>query len=396
MNSTIRAIAVLFLCLGTASVAATEVDFMDHVLIAYGISEDQENAFSGADGITSEFWDAIMADEKSEFDHVYLLPEVHGIRAQSPHGDGPQGDPFSDGNDDAQMWTYAAWGQKGLYLLIEVLDDAFVGVVGNFDPLASVSDANYHWTADYWMNDCVDLFFDIYPSEELKNKWVECVTNQITNTTWQYQYRFGIADAPTTMCVNYPSPGGIDRWNPECNPDGKDMGELNLTPVSVTEAGQNYGVIVEIIQTGENKKAQEWFFPWSHVAAGLTMPAKGARIAFSVQYNDMDPNMAGNQTLPDVLFMVNAGNPFWGRDISENWGDIEFGGSVDEIAGPQTAVVSHPVFEGPRTSGAGLFTINGRSVGLSEHSAQSVSMVLLEKIKNEKGAAVVRKALLRK
>jgi hypothetical protein len=376
-------VSAILLC--PAFLAATDVDPMDQTLIAYEASKADEDAFSGTDGKISEFWTALMENRDYKFDNITLTPEVNGVRATSPHGDGPVGEAFTEGKDDAQQWVYAAWGEKGLYLLIETQDDAFVGAIGSFDPLASVGDANYHWTADYWMNDCVDMCIDIYPSDELQNQWVECVTNQITNTTWQYQYRFGISDAPNTVLINFPSPGGIDRWNPDCipkgskgGPNGTEMGELNLSPISVSEALINYGIKIEIIHTGESKRAQEWFFPWNHVAAGRNMPSPGEKIAFSVQYNDMDPAMAGTATMPDVLFWINGGNPFFPRKFYDgmaaqqpvdlaplNWGDIEFGGRIQDISGQTPVVRNITATTAAKIRAAKIYSIDGRRMSIS-------------------------------
>jgi hypothetical protein len=324
------AIVLTAMLLCTVSVQATEVDPSDFTLIAYEITPDQEKMYERQGATTAAFWTTLQ-ENSTKYDMVHLTPAVNGVQGQNPEGTFASRTAFAEGDIDGNMWTWAAWGEKGLYVLMEVQDDAFVDAIAGAGGWSQIGDANYHWTADYWENDCIDFFLDIRPSSEQSNFWVKCVFNQITNTTWQYQYRFGGSEAPDLACINFPPPGGIDKYDVGCNPAGKDIGELTLTPTPLTDAFTKYGISVKVVKRSATKRAQEWFFPWTNVAAGISMPTAGQKISFSCQYNDMDPNIAAAETFPDFLFMVNKGNPYWTRKTNpKNWGDIEFGGKLSD------------------------------------------------------------------
>jgi hypothetical protein len=194
---------------------------------------------------------------------------------------------------------------------------------------------------EHWMNDCFDFSLDIYNSIEQRNHMV-CRSSQETLTYRQYQYRFGGNETTLVIRINDPDPA----WESK-----NDCGAwvLKYNQVSVTEAHQNYGILFEVFPAGEHRKAQEWLIPWSEIGSGVSIPSTGQKLAITMSYNDMDMSAIGRTCLnPDCLFLRDRGNQFVNRPefstdpnycrSGTNWGDIEFGGKLDEISGPSVAV----------------------------------------------------------
>jgi hypothetical protein len=102
---------------------ATEVDKTDYTIIAYRLSEEQENSFNHTNGEASSFWTAWDdPGNESRLDYIHLLPETHGTHVSGADCGGlpetcpPQWEPgFSDGPDDAQFKVRMAGGEKGVY-----------------------------------------------------------------------------------------------------------------------------------------------------------------------------------------------------------------------------------------------------------------------------------------
>jgi hypothetical protein len=353
--------------------AATDVDPTDYTLIAYELTADQEAGFDVNDGNPSEFWSAWDADDEGKLDYVHLIPSTHGSRGCSPDGCPPGGtlDPcsgptgFEMGADDGQLFMRAAWGENGLYLYAIAVDDQFVDLVSQFN-LEDRHDPVAYAGAEQWMNDCLDFALDIYDSETQRSHFT-CRPSQETTSYRQYQLRFGGSD-----------PVGILRV---CDPDPARIATDCLAwmsayyQVSISEAESKYGIVFEFHTLGDNKKAQEWLIPWDEIgcSGGINKPTAGVKIALAGGYNDMDESAIEQfVTVPDFLLLREGGNQYTqiegamagGCKTGHNWGDIEFGGALDNLTGVVKHASSSRSANMLRTAGVSVerYTITGRRV----------------------------------
>jgi hypothetical protein len=380
----LRYSAASLACLWVFGVTATEFDPADYTVVAYKLTAEQEEQFRHDDGLISEFWSAWDNDRDEKLDYVYMVPLTHG-RNPGSMDDGREVDMcppdvqtgFTSGQDDAQMWVRAAYGEKGLYLYCEVLDDDFVGLIGE-QPTGADWPFPYVGS-EHWMNDCFDFALDIYGSEEQRSHWLTILPGQQTMTMWQYQYRFGTSEPASIVRLNYADPaweGWFDSWL------------LKYDQLSVSEAQAKYGILFEGVATGDKCKTQEWFFPWSKVAAGISMPSQGQKIAAIFQYNDLDMEADKTAIGMDCLFFKDRSNflnqradytvrKYNGGEIivadneracyeGTNWGDIEFGGSLAEMTGGETGMPRILPAHSLKAAGdcTGVFGLDGRKVVL--------------------------------
>jgi len=285
------------------------VDPDDAVLLAYGLSQDQEQQFDAADGKVSPFWELIGAGR----DHVRLTVARNGSKGFS-------------GPEDAELVVKAARGSAGLYLFFEASDDAWV---------------EQSSSGGYWQSDTVDVVIDDRSSEEIyRARPADVFLNPcqwaLTLTCKQIQLCYGGSTGPSTFGHNY-----ADLWEMTYHQvdlaDGK--GELSSAAFDFETrgetkqwvagtAGEHRGMAFDVAAISANRKVQEWFIPWDEVGAGVVggEPDEGVRLALSVSYNDKDdPGAAGC----DRLHWINRTSP-WGvpglkgpNPIS--WGDLEMG-----------------------------------------------------------------------
>jgi hypothetical protein len=342
---------VLFVCCFHLILTGADVDPTDYTLIAYELIPQQEEQFDYTDGKVSEFWMAWEGPQAGELDYVHEIPETHGAGAVTA-GD-PEINPeydscyyiepgFTDGIDDAQLFIRAAWGEKGLYLYAETLDDLFVGLVADPEEMATLPpwENQSYVGAEQWMNDCFDFALDIYNSEEQKSHFID-FPSQLTRTFRQYQFRYSTPSQPAIIArINYIDPQWPDMCLPQTNGQ---CWPLKMNQYAIEEIRSDFGILFEVLDVGANRRAQEWCIPWSEIGTGITKPAAGTRCAVSFGYNDIDATETAYIDDLDVLSFKNRGNEFTHRERAErcgfdgNWGDIEFGGQLNEIA-PLVAV----------------------------------------------------------
>jgi hypothetical protein len=366
--------ALLFGCFLPAH--ATDPDPSDAVLVVYELTSDQEDHYSNNDGRLSDFWSSWENDTDNKLDYVHELPATHGsgvVTAGNPETDIHYGDctwfepAFADGPEDAQLFIKGAWGEKGLYLLVEVIDDVFIGLLNNAGTAQELppTENQAYKGAEQWMNDCFDMCMDKVDSDELKNHFISGMLDQVTYTVNVYQYRFGSIEPASIVRVSYVDPA----WK-ECNVNN--CWALITQQLSLVEAEQNYGVQIEVVAENSTRKAQEWLIPWKSISTGISKPATGSRTAATFQYNDMDGVATSSDPLQDldVLFFKNRSSIYTHRAVNEdcgkdgNWGDIEYGGKLDDmVRSPMVqASVNSPQRGRSTVTGYTLFTVSGARV----------------------------------
>jgi hypothetical protein len=384
---------------------AADIDPADHIIVAYQLSAEQEDNFSVTDGQAADFWGLWEGTGADVLDYAHLIPSIHGKRGctpdECPSGgsldpcSGPDG--FDQGDDDAQFFLRAAWGEKGLYLLAIALDDEFVGLSTQFENDPEDPDQIYAGN-EHWMNDCFDFALDIYDSETQKSHFT-CRPSQETLTYRQYQLRFGGPELPKVIRVCDPKPD----WTP--NADCTSW-ILNYDQVSIEEAKQKYNLNFEIFPFGEKKKAQEWLIPWGEVgSAGITRPSSGQRVALAFNYNDFDPDAYNlSIVMPDFLFFREFGNQFTFKEVAreggcrtgQNWGDIEMGGRLDEVIGG--SITASPMrisrkLPAPAAGKSSYFSISGQRLGAT--GAARANSIFLKRA-SATGASIDRTVSLHK
>jgi hypothetical protein len=265
-------------------------DSTDYVLTAYRLSAEQEALFSHEDGGLSAFW-TLWDESQVILDRIHELPSIHGV-SQSIDG--------FDGEDDCRLIVKAAWGEKGLYLLAEAVDDTFF--------IMEVNDcecSNCNGIYDY---DILDMDIDVFSSDDQKRLDLFITDgDQRTSSYTQFKYRYGTTEHQSDIiCIN----SFDSSWEGVGDPI-----QYRYVPIGKAFA---MGILFEVIHINESRKIQEWLIPWEKVGSGMTKPELGRKIAFIAGYLDMDP---GNTRL-DFIRLKNHCDVYCNSD---NWGDIVFG-----------------------------------------------------------------------
>jgi hypothetical protein len=263
-----------------------------NVLVAYGLTAEQERTFGAAAGAVSAFWAAI----DDEHDNINMLPRTHAR----------EGSEFSIVTTaDARLKVKAAHSARGLYLYFEVMDNQFMNA--SDDP------------AQYPNVDALDVLLDSKSSTALHDP--SNVTQAINAgwdlylTTKQYQIAFGRDEVPAVMRRIF-----ADPWDVVFN---------RVVPMAEVEAC--HGMHVRHAKISSLSRVQEWFIPWSEFGRPgdiAAEPPVGTRLAFAPGYNDRDP---GSETSKELRWVDNT-SPWVFSATSEalprGWGDIEIGPMV--------------------------------------------------------------------
>jgi len=230
---------------------ASEVNPTDTILTAYPLSLEEEDAFSLTDGSASSFW-----DDWHDLDLIKMDGHTNEAETRPPF----------DGAADAHMIIRAAYGLKGLYLHIFIMDDKLLSPK-NFSQLTC---------------DAIDLYFDSRTQEEIKNvPRADMATpwyNAITKTTKQLNVWVA------TDKVNYQYwDDALMQWVGIAS-----LGGMNV--MSFEEIQDNYdGLGMERIGKSNVVDVQEWFLPWSQLGIDITaIGTDGMYFGFSGGYNDKD------------------------------------------------------------------------------------------------------------
>lgn len=274
----------------------------DSMLIAYGLSPEQEKSFSSNDSKPSEFWSAYT----DQMDIIQLTPR------NNSKTDAAFNPVLSH---DCNMKVKAAYGSAGIYLLFEINDDNHVAW-----PNRLTGTENQQFYSNF---DVVDVMIDGRPVKSIsaaENAWMIMTRSfGITSTTRQYQVACGTPDEPAKGFIRtIPSP-----W------------DMNPEYIDFVEAGNTLGIEIERFQTGYYNKVQEWFIPWSEInPAFKSEPSAGTRVAFSAGFNDRDEgehfppgvtSSGGSVKASNSLRWINRSDPWGSGKAPFNWGEIVLG-----------------------------------------------------------------------
>jgi hypothetical protein len=346
MNRLFSIILVFVFMMGVCPPSAfSQRDLTDYRLISYALSAEEEALFSYTDGTRSAFW--AMWDSSANLDFIYESPYTHGV-STSLLG--------FEGEEDCNLQVRSAYGDNGLYLYLEVEDDQFL------DKGALVPDSeaiNEPGLNAEWMNDAVDFVIDRYSSEEQKEEDLYLTMgDQRTASYVQIQYRFGGQAGPSPV-VRY-----------SCfDPAWTGVGDpIKYSHLSVNEL-YAMGILFEVIVLDPYTKCQEWLIPWAQVGSGLPgKPEMGKKIAFITGYNDIDVGEAR----ADILRWKNKCDAYCNSD---NWGDLEFAGSLYEAA-PVRRHLQRPAFAYASAPPAQKFSLTGQMIDTRRFAAKAAPCII--------------------
>ena len=273
---------------GSSGVGAgsASADPADDVLLAYGLTPEQERGFAPDDGRMSAFWDAIgTAQDRAEL--------TVGATASADTG--------LAGDEDASLIVKAARSRAGLYLYFEARDDGWVD--------ATPGPAVY-------TTDCVDVLLDNRSSEAI---WSDPVETSFMNGGWS------LARTTVQLQVNFGATAPLEsvRYN------FIDPFEFRYYDFARAQMAAGLGMRFDFETLAPNRKAQEWFIPWRSVGLdGLAAePPAGARLAIALGYNDQDPGQH-EWGASDGLRWPGGRSPWnasYMRGRNEAWGDLQMG-----------------------------------------------------------------------
>ena len=279
------------------------------LLHAYRISKAEEAAFSIKANTIAPFWQAWNSISISK---IWL----------TPYGERPNNQASTMHSEfDAQAVIKAAYGDKGIYLLCEVMDDDFAGAISK----------------DYWANDVIDFFFDQHASGELYKRpddYFFVPGLELTRTSMQVQYAFGKNTPADSIGINVYNPSFIAKENKFT--DEVLAGAFKYQVVDVSKAVVEIGLQVHTVHKNEITRYMEWCIPWHLLVAEGSRPAEGKRLAFSIVYADMDSVMLdgvrdGNgNPKPKQISWNGRDNPYNGTG-NGCWGDIVLDNKIEPM-----------------------------------------------------------------
>ena len=263
----------------------------DAVLVAFGLTPDQEQQFGADARAVAPFW-ADIPDERG----AVLDQQTHAQEGQS----------FSIVTlADARMTMKAARSRRGLYLYFEVRDNEFVAA----EPVPG----------KYNETDAVDVLLDAHPSA-----WLNDPANRAkaVNASWalflsttQYQVAFGGDNGPP----------------PEMRRLAADPFDFDFTAMHTIDGlRRERGIVVRHVKLDRLRRAQEWFLPWTELGrAPGDEPAVGTRFGFAPGYKDFDVSGESAAAAAKTLRWVGRSSP-WQHSAHRGepprgWGDLEIG-----------------------------------------------------------------------
>lgn len=282
-------------------------------LTAYRLPSSMETSFSAFDGNLSPFWN----EWQIQSIECPLLQPFHEKESSSSENPMEERNQFH-GPFDAQMTVRAAYGENGLYLLFDVIDDEFPGPRSRFS----------------WANDAVDFFLDRHSPEELYGdtaKYFFLKGSEAELTQSQIQFQHSFAEPESRDSVNIVIPRSDFKLEEYTGSAG--VAFLSRR-IAVDDSGNAEGIRVETVVNNEMRVAQEWFIPWSMIRKEKGPPERGESMSLSMAYNDMDSDnslMVGKGgILPKKVSWDGFRSPYdRGRDTT--WGRLRFGRPLVEI-----------------------------------------------------------------
>lgn len=268
-----------------------------NVLVAYGLSAEQEKSFGADPRAASAFWSE-MGDGHNAIRMEQTTHAREGHRFSHVH------------TQDARLEARAAHSARGLYLYFLVTDNQFL----NYSP-----DPN-----DYINTDAIDALIDSKSSAHINDpanarEYVNQDWGLLFSTT-QYQVAFG-GDAPPPVFKR----NRADPW------------DMHFTFINVDDARTRHGIRIRWVKLDRRHRVQEWFIPWSAIGRPGDLdsePPVGTRLGFSLGYTDRDRG-GEDPGLPKQLRWVDHTTP-WAfsaapSDGSKGWGDIEIGPALGAV-----------------------------------------------------------------
>jgi endo-1,4-beta-xylanase len=283
---------------GSKTAAAVPADYAPkasgtpaHILLAYGLTADQEKTFGIDPRAVSAFWHGI----DDSHDHIFM----------DQRNNNREGSTFSAVNTrDAELLVKAAHSARGLYLYFEATDNQFL----NYDPTLN----------SYFNTDCLSVLLDSKPSSVILDP--NNAHNYLMQdwglylSTVQYQIAFGNDAPPLMFRFNYGDP-----W------------DMNFKFETFANARAQKGIEVRWVKLDRFHRVQEWFIPWTAIGQPGDVsaePAVGTRLAFAPSYVDRDQGGEDPGT-PKTLVWIDHTSP-WSfsatqGDPPKGWGDLEIG-----------------------------------------------------------------------
>jgi hypothetical protein len=352
------ACAGVFLLLCTAiSFGQYGCDPTDRTFVAYKLTPDEEKQFNVADVASSPFWSKMI--DCGNIDHIILTPSNNGL----------VGVKFP-GEDDAQLTTYIAYGDSGMYFYFKVQDNNWVDY-----QLGCTAGGGFTWCTGDWANDAIDFGIDPFaPDQHTLSSFQLCATctggNGWTKTCAQYQLRFGGAEAPTQMQFNFFD----NAW------DGLDVYKaIKWQGFTFAVAASTYGILNKIIPTSQsNVRVQEWRIPWRSLGNPEQtpvgqIPAIGGKISGYFGYNDVDADATSQSGVKELRTgtgdLMNAVTLPSG--IKDSWSTVLFGPAMDTQSASgncSTIGVRQPDYmmhvAGAKIVSSEYFSVNGQHLAV--------------------------------
>ncbi len=280
----------------------TAPDVNDSVLVAYGLTAEQEAQFSSQEHQISAFWDLIGED----LDRIEMTARNNGT------GNADFNPVLTN---DCALTVKAAYGADGIYLLFLITDDDDVAW-----PNELTGTENEQFYLDF---DAMDVLMDSrsikdISSPENRGMMLDRAFG-LTFTTRQYQVACGtLKERPSGFRRSMPEP-----W------------DFNPTFLTFGQARTAYGTSIKTLSRGYFEKAQEWFVPWSEYGGGLpSEPDAGTRLCFAPGYNDRDEgehlppgrtSSGGSVKASDAMRWIGKSDPWGSSKPPFSWGEIELG-----------------------------------------------------------------------
>ena len=271
-------------------------------MTVYQLRATDESAFDAADGKLSDFWNAWWNYSDSTKAYDTYEPDDAGM---SPPGYAYSADTSETliYPSDASVSIRGAYGEIGLYLLFEVVDDYFVET-------ASVSSPYVHD-----VNDVIDFFLDPTPLMDIQAAEEEHFylfpDYQLTRNHAEYSARFRDSMITRSTYNAAATNEFFQSWK----------------TVTREAASVNFGLKVEEIVSDDGLvRFQEWLIPWNMIGTGMAQAVEGQRIAATFDYRDVDPVLSDGYT---GLAWINGATPY-SRDSKfgvarDAWGELIFG-----------------------------------------------------------------------
>jgi len=321
--------------------------------------------FSATDGSLSSFWTTVADDS------IHLVPEDERTCYDTS---GHLCD-FTD-STDATLHVKVAASRSDLYIYAEARDNVWV-----------------NWSdSTRYGDDSFTIFLDERTADGVWN-CAACHTApsgaRMSNTSRQFIAFMRNTSMPDKLKVRRYDPNRY-TW--------VYSGAQDL--VSFDDARVRYGLEVEAVQLGGDRRAQEWRLSWAGLGSGLAEGAElsNRRVAFCVGYNDVDQSGGA----PDWLRWPGPRDP-WLSDTrlqsaaGNQWGDILLPadlGTVD-LDGVVGAQLARPAV-GPGPSpyvSVNTYTLTGRRVasGTTSRVGKAATGVVIQRRVMRDGAVVIKR-----